>query len=142
MDQCPVLYCVMKTKIFRELNARLYNLCQARPILTWILLAKTQQGCRLPDIWLAEIYVNTGHWPTFSKNFTGVSKLSVTLHRVEISWFFCHSDFKWNQFWEFLKCKICHFNTFRGSEFWVYGYLHFLKAEIHQITKFRAQKKA
>ena len=40
-----------------------------------------------------------------------------TLHSVEISWFFYHADFTWNQFWGFLKCKISHFNTFRGSEF-------------------------
>ena len=29
-----------------------------------------------------------------------------------------HLDFTWNQFWGFLKWKISHFNTFRGSEFW------------------------
>ena len=37
---------------------------------------------------------------------------------VEISWFFYQSDFTWNQFWGIEKCKICHFNTFKGSEFW------------------------
>ena len=26
-------------------------------------------------------------------------------------------SFTWNQFWGFYKCKICHFNTFTGSEF-------------------------
>ena len=31
---------------------------------------------------------------------------------------FFHSDFTWNQFWGFEKCKICHFNTFRASESW------------------------
>ena len=40
------------------------------------------------------------------------------VHSVEISWFFYHSDLTWNQFMRFWKCKICHFNTFRGSEFW------------------------
>ena len=38
---------------------------------------------------------------------------------VEISWFFYHSDFTWNQFGEFLKCKISHFTTFIGSESWL-----------------------
>ena len=38
-------------------------------------------------------------------------------HSVEISWFFYYSDFTWNQFWGFLKCKISHFTTFRSSEF-------------------------
>ena len=28
-----------------------------------------------------------------------------------------HSDFTWNQFWGFQKCKICHFCHFKGSEF-------------------------
>ena len=27
------------------------------------------------------------------------------------------TDFTWNQFWGFLKCKISYCNTFRGSEF-------------------------
>ena len=31
---------------------------------------------------------------------------------------FYHSDFTWNWFRGFLKYKICHFNTFTGSEFW------------------------
>ena len=31
--------------------------------------------------------------------------------------FFYHSDFTWKQYWRFEKCKICHFNTFRGCEF-------------------------
>ena len=35
--------------------------------------------------------------------------------RVEISWFFCLSDFTWNEFLGLQKCKKCHFNTFRGS---------------------------
>ena len=29
------------------------------------------------------------------------------------------SDFTWNQFRGLKKCKICHFNTFTGSEFWL-----------------------
>ena len=37
-------------------------------------------------------------------------------HSVESLRFFCHSDFTWNQFWAFLKSKICHFSKFRGSE--------------------------
>ena len=39
---------------------------------------------------------------------------------VEISLFLYHSYFTWNQFWGFLKYKISHFNTFRGSEFWFF----------------------
>ena len=42
----------------------------------------------------------------------------IAMHSVEVSWFFHQSDFTWNQFWEMWKCKICPFNTFRGSEFW------------------------
>ena len=40
------------------------------------------------------------------------------IHSVDISWFFYHSDFTWNQFWGFSKCKICCFNTFRGFKLW------------------------
>jgi len=46
------------------------------------------------------------------------------LHSLEISGFFYHSDFTWNQVWGFLKCKISHFNTIRGSEFlflWIFA---------------------
>ena len=28
----------------------------------------------------------------------------------------------WKQFWGFWKCKICHFNTFRGSELWFWWF--------------------
>ena len=32
--------------------------------------------------------------------------------------FFCHTDFLWNHSWRIYILKICHFNTFRGSELW------------------------
>ena len=64
----------------------------------------------------------------------------IQTHSVEISGFFYHSDFTWNQFWGFLKCKICYSNTFRGSEFWFYEFLHFLKAEIFQMNKNESHK--
>ena len=48
-------------------------------------------------------------------------------------WFFYQSDFTWNQIWGFLKCKIRHFNTFRGFESWIL-WLFALK------LKFRASK--
>ena len=47
-----------------------------------------------------------------------VNKQLITHSSVEISGFFYHSDFTWNQFVGFWKCKICHFNTFRGFELW------------------------
>ena len=28
------------------------------------------------------------------------------------------SDFMWNQFWQFLRPKNCHFDSFRGPRFW------------------------
>ena len=48
----------------------------------------------------------------------------LTVHCVEISWFFDHSDFAWYQFWGFEKYKTCHLNTFRGSKFkslWIFA---------------------
>ena len=37
---------------------------------------------------------------------------------MEISGFFCRSDFPWNQFQEFQISKNCRFNTFRSSKLW------------------------
>ena len=66
---------------------------------------------------------------TSKANFFSLRKIQQG-HSVEISWFFYYSDFTWNQFLGLLKCKICHCNTFRGSEFWsFYEFVKFLKAE-------------
>ena len=54
---------------------------------------------------------------------------------MENSGFFHISNFTWNQFWRLYKCKICHFNTFRGSEFWFYQFLQFLKAVGYHINQ-------
>ena len=59
-------------------------------------------------------------WPTLD----GSRQVCDKMHRVEISGFFCHSDFTWNQFWCFQKCKFCHFTTFRCSEFVDLGKFH------------------
>ena len=59
------------------------------------------------------------------------------LNSVEISGFFCHSDFTWNQLRCLQKFKNCHFCIFWGSEFWdeeIVGNLEGLK-----ITKFKIQ---
>ena len=61
------------------------------------------------------------------------------MHSVEISWFFYHSDFTWNQFLGFLKCKICHFNTF--ARLWILTFRHFStfwRLKFIKSTKFRA----
>ena len=56
---------------------------------------------------------------------------------------FCHSDFTWNQIWRFQKCKICCFNTFRGSEFsflWIFaGFegLKFTQIEMSKVQKWQ-----
>ena len=39
---------------------------------------------------------------------------------MEISGFFCHLDFTWNQFWSFWSSKNCCFNHLRSSEFWFF----------------------
>ena len=70
------------------------------------------------------------------------------LHRVKISEFLNHWDFTWNQFWGFVKCKISHFTTYRGSEFRFSWFLYhsdftwnqcwsFLKCKISHFTTFR-----
>ena len=42
-------------------------------------------------------------------------------------------------FWD-SRIAECHFSTFRGSEFLFYEFLHFLKAEIYQMTKIQSPK--
>ena len=76
--------------------------------------------CRI-RIFLCKSFI-VQNWPMFfcwlvMSNQSFMVK-SVNTHSLEISRFFYHSDFAWNQFWGFLKCKINHFNTFRGLEFW------------------------
>ena len=68
----------------------------------------------------------------------------ILLHSVEISWFFYHSDFTWNQIWGFWKCKICHFNTFIESEFWflwIFALCHSWKWPKIQILSLQNCKK-
>ena len=40
----------------------------------------------------------------------------------------------------YVKCRVCHFNTFRGSIFLFHEFLLFLKAEISQINKIQSPK--
>ena len=53
------------------------------------------------------------------------------MHSVEISWFFCHSDFTWNQFWWIWKYEKCLFSIFRGFEF-----LILVNCSLHRMQKF------
>ena len=54
-------------------------------------------------------------------------------YSVEISRFLNHSDFTWNQFWGFQKCKNCHFWYFKSFEFCSFGKLQPSKsAKIHK----------
>ena len=63
-------------------------------------------------------FVRYVQWSPLKNGFLHLKTSKLNKHDAEISWFFYHSDFTWNQFTELLKCKICHFFTFRGSEFW------------------------
>ena len=60
-------------------------------------------------------------WRRSSQNNNMCSSSLFWWHSLEISRFLYQSDFTWNQFWGFLKCKISHFTTFRGSEFWFFA---------------------
>ena len=66
----------------------------------------------------------------------------LTVHCVEISWFFDHSDFAWNQFWGLEKCKIWHFNTIRDTEFQYLWIFTFWRLKYTKLTKLWAQKMA
>ena len=51
-------------------------------------------------------------------------------HNVEISVFFCRSDFTWNQFGSFWSSKNCQFDFMNFTEFWIFGYFDISKCEI------------
>ena len=57
--------------------------------------------------------------------FTDLGSL-IEIHNVEISWFFWHSNFMWNQFWSFWSFKNCHLDRLISSEFWIFeNWRHF-----------------
>ena len=58
------------------------------------------------------------------------------VHSVEISGFFCHSDFTWNQFQGFSKYQNCHFSNCREIEFWFYGKFQSWKLSKWQFCNF------
>ena len=57
-------------------------------------------------------------------------------HSVEISWFFHHSDFTWNQFLGFYRCKICHFDTFTLRH-WIWIFMNFWALWMLKFTKLK-----
>ena len=58
----------------------------------------------------------------FDKNSVKTTKEVSRAHGGKSRNFYA-PDFTWNQFWRIWKCKICHFSTFRGSEFWFFTFL-------------------
>ena len=81
-------------------------------------------------------------WVIWKEESCTLSETSLAwYHSAEISWFFYHSDFTWNQFWGFLKHKICNFNTSRGSEFFIFlNFGPFWRLKPSKLTKFIAPK--
>ena len=67
-------------------------------------------------IWISSLIELEKCKQIFEKYFLDLGPC--TYHSVEISQFFYHSDFTWNQILGFEECKICHFKTFRASEYW------------------------
>ena len=65
-------------------------------------------------------------------------KVKYLAYSVEISGFYCHHEFTWNQFSWFLKDINCHFNHFRGSEFTFWEKFTFENWKIPKISKFGA----
>ena len=56
---------------------------------------------------------------------------------MEITRFFCHSDFTWNQFWSFWSPKNYHCDHLSGSEFWTFG--HFWHFQAWNSPKIKIQ---
>ena len=58
----------------------------------------------------------------------------------EITEFFCHSDFTWNQSWQIQSLTICQFYTLR---LWILSFMifcTFCRLNFTQATKFRSPK--
>ena len=60
------------------------------------------------------------------------------IHNLENPWFFCQSDFTWNQFWSFWRPINCHFDHLSSYEFW--GFLKFSSVKFPQKPIFKASK--
>ena len=102
-----------------------------RPIFFFVLFSPIKY--QKPILHVAQnITAHSEQFPIFCSSYVisthcGLAhllNLSCSISRWAIkvlskSQFLYRSDFPWYQFWGFLKCKISHFTTFRGSEFWV-----------------------
>ena len=81
--------------------------------------------------------MNIRHY-IFSKRIEKLIFRNLEWHSYLVTiWFFYHSYFTWNQIWGFWRCKICHFNTFRGSELW---FLWFFTLFKHEYLRSRASR--
>ena len=54
-------------------------------------------------------------------------------HSVEITEFFSHSDFTWNQSLHIWSLKICLFYIFRGSDYWFFTFFEWPKTKILEL---------
>ena len=62
------------------------------------------------------------------------------IHNLENSWFFCQSDFTWNQFWSFWRPINCHFDHLSSYEFWILGIFYMFKCEIPPKTNIQSRQ--
>jgi len=69
-------------------------------------------------------------------------QVSISLRSVEISEFYCHSDFTWNQFWSFWSHKNCHhFDHFKKLLILTFlEIFDIFKCEVLKESKFKAYK--
>ena len=69
------------------------------------------------------------------------NSFNVRVHSVEISRFFCHLHFTWNQLWSFWSPQNCHFDDISSFEFWLFGnFLTFSYMNFFPKSKLKAYK--
>ena len=108
-------------------NSEIFTLWRYTILRTSVFLLRIASQAHFP-LSKCRLYIfkkrTVTHDPQKSREYPPLDSLffsqrRLKSHSVEISWFFYHLDFTWNQFWGFYKCKMCHFSTIRGSEIWV-----------------------
>ena len=91
-------------------------------LTVWVFIFSATKSKMMPSIRRLSFWTVFSPYSALQKNQISVVLICTLLkwkewdHSVEISRFFCHSEFKWNQFCRTCGFYSCHFCNFRGSE--------------------------
>ena len=100
---------------YRSMTSSFFYAFSSEQLSVWHFLPFSTQWHVTQNTFLE--YSGKLFWALCSRNFQNVK---LGLDFVEIWWFYCHSDFTWNQILAHFKkqSKIVIFGIFRGSELW------------------------